>query len=400
MAAKGIKWARDALMATNKGVIAGYGCVAMREIVTGEKLFSIPRCACLGAHTGQPDGDCQWRIARQVLRRDPEWLPLLNTLTPASCPWLWPQGARTYLQGTELEDVVRTKLQRLSTECTHPKYARACALVLSHVNPWFNTSIVPFSCLLNCGLRPNVKFAQRGQRVIGWALRHISPGSELTQEYALSTAEFVYRYGFTPPSKGLMPDDVVSITLSDLGYTHHCADSTVDSLVKALCLEDNPWDGLNHMLTVELGPSATGTAKLVIVALALPLSMSIDEQDPDVAAASLAATMLGSTKTAELLVIAHANGGEDRDPWPALLRYLSQSLSVKSAIQLAMAALAKRKHRLSSVCPAPPADYRLARFYRVATSLRRTELRIIATANRKLACAMHSAEVSQPVNLC
>ncbi|MEM6713377.1 MAG: SET domain-containing protein, partial [Pseudomonadota bacterium] len=310
-------------MATNKGVIAGYGCVAVREIATGEILFSIPQCACLGAHTGQPDGDCQGRIARQVLRRDPEWLPLLNALTPASCPWLWPQDARKYLQGTELEDVVKMKLQRLSSECDHPDYARACALVLSHVNPWFNTSIVPFSCLLNYCRRPNVKFAQRGQRVIGWALRRISPGSELTQEYASSTAEFVYRYGFTPPSKVSLPDDAVSVTLSDFGFTHHCTASTVDALVKALCLEDNPWDGLNHLLTVELGANATGTAKLVIVALALPLSLSVDDHDSDAAAASLAAAMRRSANKVELLVIAHANGGEDRDPWPALLHYLS-----------------------------------------------------------------------------
>ena len=182
MRSRGVTW-NDAVSTTDIGVVAGYGCVASRTIKKGVEIFRVPRNACLGATSQVADTgdevttDSQLHLANLVLDERAkgeasEWAPMLNMLEyNAPCPWLWPEAQRqAYLKGTELEPVVRLKLERLEqewrslekggkggnkgkrggkknagTECSHSResYLEACAMVLSHVNPWFGGAIYP-----------------------------------------------------------------------------------------------------------------------------------------------------------------------------------------------------------------------------------------------------------------
>ena len=132
---RGVTWNESAVRTTAEGVVAGVGCVATRKIRRGEELFRVPRNACLGASSNADVDsspacvDSQQALATLVINEqakgeNSEWFPLLEQLSTASCPWVWPRAARTFLKGTELEAVVQAKRKRLSTECagsTHPR---------------------------------------------------------------------------------------------------------------------------------------------------------------------------------------------------------------------------------------------------------------------------------------
>ena len=87
----------------------------------------------------------------------------IRQVSPAACPWTWPRVAQEWLQGTELEDVVRLKMTRLDAEIKGEvgsvnagsvnagsvdagsvnagsvnavDYREACALVTSHLNSY------------------------------------------------------------------------------------------------------------------------------------------------------------------------------------------------------------------------------------------------------------------------
>jgi len=338
-------------------VVAGLGCVARRSIRRGECLFWIPRAACLvqspaggtGGASQQPR-DSQADLARQLLSKKSEsaaWWPLIETLrSPAACPWTWSREERELLRGTDLGEVVRRKVRRVRHEWVdHFKnkatslraYAEATATVASHLNPWFGGAIVPFSCLLNHAPGPpNVVFGQRGDAVAGVAVRPIAPGTELTQAYADSLADLIYRYGFASGAR--FDEDVVSLVVGkDLEILQKDDDNAMARLLSAsLAIEPSPWDGLEDVSTVELGASGEGLAKLLAVGFAASHHHVARRQDDeetseldetrsegrdasDDAAARLVAVAAGLDVSA-CLATARAHGGDGRDPWPALVR--------------------------------------------------------------------------------
>jgi len=215
--ARGVIWSERRVATTNKGVVAGYGCVATVPIKRGEELFRVPRAACLGAVADEADAgvvdnekDSQSRMALVLAEASEDWAPFVKKLTPAPCPWLWPAATQQRLfAGTELAPVLAMKREVLAAEyaalppavtqrCSLPRYVELCALAASHMNPWFGGSIVPFNTTLNYSLEPNVAFEPKGTEfVVGIATRKIGAGEELTQEYADATSELVYKYG--PP---------------------------------------------------------------------------------------------------------------------------------------------------------------------------------------------------------
>jgi hypothetical protein len=190
-----------------------------------------------------------------------EWAPLLSSLPDVrsfgDLPWLWgldaPEGdaaAVAAVASTELELPVRRKLQRLRRE--HAALgaagqqvpplalnARACGVVLPHLNPWFGTKIVPFNDILNCPEDPaelNVEFAlaasagaaRRKRRrqggasdaraVVGRAVRDVAQGAELLQSDGgseMATPDLAFRCGFVLERASLR-SDVVSIAAEDL----------------------------------------------------------------------------------------------------------------------------------------------------------------------------------------
>ena len=195
MRAHGVEWAETVLrmVSDDEGcsVAAGFGCVATAKINAGDELFCIPFAACFGASCEEADGgaaaeeDSQKEMARLYLQerakgRHSSWAPLLSVQSSAPCPWVWPANARAWLQGTELADVVALKLQRLEAERvadragtgrkraadddgppTASQYADACALVASHINPWYGSAIVPFNCMLNFARNPTLSSRRR-----------------------------------------------------------------------------------------------------------------------------------------------------------------------------------------------------------------------------------------------
>ena len=200
--ARGVRWKEAKLATTDEGVSAGLGCVATAAIADGEALCRVPREACLGASAAVEGGDekalerdTQQQMATTVLAElalgdVSRWAPLLRMASPAGCPWTWPARWRSWLDGTELEEVLRQKMERLEAEWCHVKarrveaaggggpheYRQACALVASHLNPWFGGAIVPFNLTLNFAWQPNVRFAAEGGEVVGRAARAIRPG--------------------------------------------------------------------------------------------------------------------------------------------------------------------------------------------------------------------------------
>ena len=313
---KGVWWHEAAIATSRENVAAGWGVVAISNIRKGDVLFSIPRDACFGARTkkavaGPAERDSQARLAAHFIRETAkgdasDWAPLLRMLTRAPCPWVWPTDADEYLDGTELAPVLKMKHNRLAAERAASKalrgvaaddYAEACALAVSHINPWFGGSVVPFNTTLNWSAQPNVEFdvdESNPSRVCGKATRDIPSGGELTQECAPTTAELIYRYGFAPsvaevpalPQHGrpcgvALVDDAVSIDLDMLaeacgwgaaprGDEAHARLSRRRQLLCAAgALDSSPWDGMDDLVTVELLWSGAGVAKLLGACLAL-----------------------------------------------------------------------------------------------------------------------------------
>ena len=371
--AHGVVWSGRRLRTTTDGVVAGWGCVATAQIKRGEELVRIPRAACLGAEAAEADADVQdnekdsQRRMALVLGRasaSDEWAPFVRKLTRASCPWLWPEAEQQRLfKGTELGPVLAMKRKALAEEhaalppdtaYSLEEYVELCGLAASHLNPWFGGCIAPFNTTLNYSSEPNVGFEPKGADfVVGVALRKISAGEELTQEYADATTDLIYKYGFAPRlaptdcspigrgEDGAQPetleDDVVSISLEELVRCVHAAcpslaDSyagmtsssssvghslalgadRVTALVRAGAVEPCPWDGLGNQLTLELSPDGGGTARLVGAAIVL----CAPEDKWRAAAAELetltaAATQVGSDAQSKRSTSEDARVGDD-----------------------------------------------------------------------------------------
>lgn len=167
---------------TCQGTVAGWGCIATSNINKGTVLFSIPRGACFGIRSssvgdegglvGIDDGsrrengddddddegedqtthDTQMEMALRLLHsgrsegEDYCWKPFLNMLTypPNGLPWTWlsdEKFRKVILQGTELEEVVENKVERVRLEYekirkeqgdldfSYEDYVNACAVV-------------------------------------------------------------------------------------------------------------------------------------------------------------------------------------------------------------------------------------------------------------------------------
>ena len=423
---RGASW-NAAVRTTTDGVAAGWGCVARAPIRAGTELFRVPRAACFGASASGPVAadedafgvDTQEQTAMLLLAERAKgassaWAPLLDCLQrSAACPWTWSAEARQWLDGTELQPVVEMKLNRLEAEraamaaARRPaaaEYADACALASSMLNPFFGGSIVPFNCHLNWSEAPNVVFDAEGDDVVGRAERPIAAGDELTQGYADSTAELVYRYGFSPTvGDGMSPpmeEDVVSIRVHSIAAA--CGDAAVrrvrqyGPLLSAAGLADaQTWDGVGDDLTVELSAGATGTAQLVGTALTLlspnaaAAPRARGKNSDDATAAALLAHLCGSdvSEARALARVAQKAGGDDRDPWPALLRRAAPSAALDAARAAATRAVNERLGALehAPMAAAPPAGSDQLEWWRMARRLRELESALLREAAAALA---------------
>ena len=169
---------------TCQGTVAGWGCIATSNINKGTVLFSIPKEACfrirsssLGDEGGivgsdgsrrengddddddgdeeedQTTRDTQMEMALRLLHSGKSeredycrWKPFINMLTypPNGLPWTWlsdEKFRKVILQGTELEEVVENKVERVrleyekirkeqgDLEFSYEDYVNACAIV-------------------------------------------------------------------------------------------------------------------------------------------------------------------------------------------------------------------------------------------------------------------------------
>lgn len=322
----------DLVETTQQNVVAGWGCVAKADIPEGTVLFRIPRSACFIAtkdgDNHQDDDhddddsyhdpttkDTQKDLALHLLkhRHSSTWAPFLNLLTPQSLPWTWNEALRDCLQGTELEQVLQNKIRRIQAEyesilnswdaqtekrecITYQEYLDATSIVASHANPWFGVSIVPFNTTLNWGRHVNVEFDldemhsdhddnhHSREVVVGRAVRHITNGSELFQQYGESVAEVVYRCGFAPKLDPCASSDSVSLFIwdvvrimeklsspetNDLNSSYPGNQNTtkigiptssiithlssrIEALKKSGAVDTCPWDGMDECLSAEL----------------------------------------------------------------------------------------------------------------------------------------------------
>jgi hypothetical protein len=312
--------------------VAGWGCVAKADIPEGTVLFRIPRSACFIAtkdgdnhhHHDHDDDDSyndpttkdtQKDLALHLLKHkhSTAWAPFLNLLTPQSLPWTWNEALRDCLRGTELEQVVQNKIRRIQAEyedilhswdtqtekrecITYRDYLDATSIVASHANPWFGVSIVPFNTTLNWGKDVNVEFDleeihpdhddnhHSQEVVVGRAVRHITKGSELFQQYGESVAEVVYRCGFAPKFDEHASSDSLSLFIGDIVRVMEKLSSPemndnnssslvnenptkigiptssiithlparIDVLKKSGAIDTSPWDGMDECLSAEL----------------------------------------------------------------------------------------------------------------------------------------------------
>mmetsp|Transcript_8862 Transcript_8862/g.13586 ORF Transcript_8862/g.13586 Transcript_8862/m.13586 type:complete len:449 (-) Transcript_8862:2217-3563(-) len=409
-------WKNKKVLITKHKVVAGIGALAKKRINAGELLFRIPRRACL---LSSDKGDTQKECVKKIEQNEKRSMHIINSLSFADCAFVWPRMERkVLLKGTELEDVVESKIKRLKNENVSIKnYAHKCALIASHINPWFGGAIVPYSCWLNLGEKVNVIFTQNKNEtyVEGRALTCIQKGQELTQAYAYSAAELLYRYGFIPYFWDLGSEDSVSFLLGkDIPST--LSKNAQDWLSRALCFETSPWDGL-HYLTAEIFQHGVGISKLFIIAFTSLCDRFLLDQaapsDDDIAAADLLYYCLNSSfqddvhedKDNETITfplyattraqyrlrrIAKKYGGEHGDPWPALLRYAENKFYWKppsSVIDTAFSFLNQRQNRL---LPDPSTSKHLfnSRRFVAASRLRAVEFKIIDQAR----CALKNQD--------
>lgn len=449
-----VSWRQDLFKissAADSAVAAGWGLLAKCPIEPGQELFRIPRRACLGATSnGANDGDAeqftdsQQKLAELILEEldlgeSSSWRPMLDMISAAPCPWVWPEKARPFLDGTELAAVLHLKMQRLAAELattaksiSSMKYYEACALVISHANPWFGgQTLVPFNFMMNCSIggADNVETDADGEYVVGRAVKPISQGEELVHAYTDSTAEMIYRYGFIcPPAlddtgrEMLLPDDSVCIEINHIpnstrGGSHN---SKLRALVKANALAYSAWDGLDDVVNAELKPDGEGTARLVGAALVFAAdegswstttallgqfgrdgqqddradddSEDEDDEQADLVAALLVAGLCGATasQTAELRSIAEKEGGPDADPWPALLQHAPDCKALDAAYSAAVVAVDHRLEALRIAVEKPAAETAgtvpaiVTDAWRMSEHLRRVEFTILDSARELL----------------
>jgi G3E family GTPase len=404
-------WHNDlAVTMTRENVVAGWGCIALKDIQKGAVLFRIPRHACFGApahdidqemNAGNDDvddtsgsddddddesEDTHKALALKILQEKrlgnkSEWKPFLDVLTDSMTPWMFPPEASSFLDGTELEPVLRQKIERLKEESTEEnvdhrqEYFKASALAASHATPWFGVSIAPFCTTLNWSPHPNVEFDvaqdEEGREVlVGVAIRSITEKEELCQAYGESVAELVYRFGFLPQQSNgdvsPLEGDTVSLGLAILAEACGKSKGKIKTRTLALCqagvLGESPWDGVDDV-TAELSwADATklddgGASKLVGACLALIADkkswkqargamLAIEgEHAEDFKSAALLATLLG-LPTINFDAIATASGRADEDPWPRMLekvrRLQPSSPNITAAVNAARRAVDKR----------------------------------------------------------
>jgi len=258
--------------------------LAKQAISTGELLFKIPMEACFGAiddTVSVEEIDSQLRVAKLMVNpaTRSEWEPLISTLPNIEnfddLPWLWDDW-ETVLYGTELFAPVRSKLKRLHDEFDSltdieksqfggfKGFSKVCGVVMSHLNPFFCGSMVPFVYMLNSpnDLRPNVEFSFDGQNVVGVAVKDIGKGEELTQSYGedIAAVDMIYRCGFFVPSLGNLKTNVISFDTNELGLNA----ARTEVLKDAGVVQESPWDGMSDVLTVELAPDLNGLTELLI----------------------------------------------------------------------------------------------------------------------------------------
>ena len=261
-----------------------------------------------------------------------------------------------------------------------PYYSRACGLVLSHLNPWFGGSIVPYSCHLNWRGDPgNVIFSATKTHVIGKATMAIPTGTELSQAYADADAEFLYRYGFVPSQSS---EDVVSFTLRDLD---HPPSDYVTWLQSAELLEDSPWDGVD-LVTAEIDANLDGLIELIAIAIFLTARVPSDPPSTPVeCAVDLTLALTGDTTVRERIESAFSSEEDDDDdddesPWLLVLSILRSRCHDEfcEGIRQALTYVEHRSNRLVR----PPAKALLPRRasrmnWRSAERLYETERRIL-----------------------
>lgn len=281
LTARGVWW-DDRLRLQYLGV-SGWGLTCGKRIEKGDKVIRVPRAAALTSSTAmaQMDGqsaeellkpladlakfdetrDSQLPLVISFLLADPSWRPKLR-VTPArlDLPWSWPSAA---LEGTELQPVVAAKwrrllweLQRLETvmpgRITLDQYTNACAVIMSRIQPWWGGSLVPFVDQANHSKEPHLEFRLSKAQIEGRALRVIEPG-EVFQSYGnLSTADSLYRYGFTSTATRASEirvsfEDVVTVTLLDLAEVDEVFLARAQQLKVLELLDESPWDGVEDL---------------------------------------------------------------------------------------------------------------------------------------------------------
>jgi hypothetical protein len=464
-------WWRDDLFgicsaAESAAVAAGWGLLAKAPVQPGQELFRVPRRACLGATCDEADGgddvqftDSQQKLATKILDekalgQNSAWSPMLDMISTAPCPWVWPQPVQEFLDGTELAAVLQLKMQRLLVEAAvsaesvaSAEYREACALVASHANPWFGgQTLVPFNFMMNCAIggANNVETDAEGEFVVGRAVVSIHAGEELVHAYTESTAEMIYRYGMVCPHPTSMLGDGQVMLLADDSVCveiHHINAkppksyrSKLRALVKASALADSAWDGLDDVVNAELKADGEGTARLVGAALVFAADEfswsnatdllaefgwrcsgsktesdstsdgdsshddSGDEHDEeeDVVAALLVASLCGADKkeTAVLQRTAVEAGGVDSDPWPALLQLAPKCAALEAARAAAAAAVDRRMDTLRTTRVPSSLDLTAAAIvpeaWRMSEHLRHVESAILASAKGLLEDERHA----------
>jgi hypothetical protein len=202
----------------------GWGLMSRdKKIKKGTVICRVPKEASFRGDEGKScteEQDTQLHLAIRLLREkrkgcSSDFWPKIATL-PSRVPvcWAWAQNEREWLKGSELEFVVRRKLERLDAEFresieplgegfSKAEYVDACASVISHANPWWGVSSVSFVDMGNHDDDPHVEFRQQGDHVVGTVVKTIPRKSEIYQSYGeLGSADLLYRYGFTREGPG------------------------------------------------------------------------------------------------------------------------------------------------------------------------------------------------------
>ena len=259
----------------------GWGLMSRdTKIPKGTIICRVPKEAAFRGEDGSSsceNKDSQFHLAIRLLREQRKgaasavW-PKIATL-PGGVPvcWAWTEEEQLWLIGTELQPIIESKLRRLASEFqdlvaplnegwTQAMYVDACATIISHANPWWGVSSVPFVDMGNHDDDPHVEFRQKGKHVVGTVLKTIPKFSEIYQSYGdLGSADLLYRYGFTREGADAhipRAQDVVSIdatllsSLTDGDVSG--AQRRVQLLAQSNIIDQSPWDGLEDVLTLEL----------------------------------------------------------------------------------------------------------------------------------------------------